>query len=268
MLTITAAGRSDRGRIRQDNQDRWGIEPTQGLYLVADGMGGRLAGGLAAQQVVDQLPVLLTRYLGGGTDLDAPEATEQVLAALRDLSAQLWQESAGRPGLEGMGATVVLALVRKAHALIAWLGDSRAYLLRARRLEQVTQDHTIVQILLSTGEITPEEAATHPARGQVTRFVGMAGEALPEARVVPLLPGDRLFLCTDGVTRMLSERELLAILQCSQEPDVVCRQVIEAANAAGGTDNMTALLVDCGEGETERRAERTREKRVCRNKTT
>lgn len=245
MLTITAAGQSDRGRVRQENQDRWRIEPTQGLFLVADGMGGRLAGGLAAQQVVDRLPALLTQHLGSRTDLAAPEATEQVLAALRAMSEQLWQASTGQPGLEGMGTTVLLVLVRQTHALVAWLGDSQAYLLRAGHLKQVTRDHTIVQLLLETGEITPEEAATHPARGQVTRFVGMPGEALPEARVVPLLAGDRLFLCTDGVTRMLSERELLTILQCSQEPDVVCRQVIEAANAAGGTDNMTALLVDC-----------------------
>lgn len=247
MLTITAAGCSDVGRVRKDNQDRWCIEPTQGLFIVADGMGGRMAGGRAAQQVVDRLPLLLAHYLERQADLATPAATEQVRAALRGLSAQLWQESAGQPGLEGMGATVVLAIIRHTHALIAWLGDSRAYLVRAGHLEQVTHDHTIVQLLLETGELRPEEAATHPARGQVTRFVGMPGEALPEARVVPFFAGDRLLLCTDGVTRMVSDLELLAFLQRPLEPGVVCQQVIAAANAAGGTDNSTALLICCEE---------------------
>src|SRR5262249_429165 len=105
--------------------------------------GGRLAGGLAAQQVVDRLPGLIESTLGSSRDLKDAAVTEQVLAALRTVSEQLWQESEGQPGLEGMGATVVLALIRDAQALIAWLGDSRAYLLRGGKLEQVTRDHTI-----------------------------------------------------------------------------------------------------------------------------
>jgi protein phosphatase len=214
------------------------------LYIVADGMGGALAGALAAQVVAEALAALLRRRMVGVSDLTAPDAGERLLAAVAELSAQVRKESRGQPGLDGMGATVVVALVRAGQALIAHLGDSRAYRWRPGSLEPLTRDHSLLQLLLDCGEITPHEAAEHPARGQLTRYVGMEEEALPEARALTLDSGDRLLLCSDGLTGMLSDRELLAILNEDLALDQACHRLVAAANAAGGVDNVTALLVE------------------------
>jgi protein phosphatase len=242
MLRVAAAGRTDRGRVRTQNEDRWHADPLLGLFLVADGMGGRFAGALAAQKVVDRLPALVQASLAG-VEVPSARATERLSEVLTELSEQVRQESEGQPGLEGMGATVVLALVRQAWSLIAHLGDSRAYLLRAGCLEQLTKDHTIVQLLLEIGEISQEEAPHHPARSQVTRYVGMPGEVLPDVQTVELCPGDRLLLCSDGLTGMVDDAAILAILQKKRVPATLCRHLVLAANAAGGIDNITAVVV-------------------------
>lgn len=243
MTHLTYAGLTDRGRAREQNEDRWWADPEQGLYLVADGLGGQMAGGLAAQVVVETLPPLLRRRLPGPADLTAPEAGERVRAVLAQVSSQLREQSQGQPGLEGMGATVVLALIRDSQALIAHLGDSRAYLWRRRRLKRLTTDHSVAQLLLDSGEITPAEAPTHPARGQLTRFVGMPGEALPDVQLQALAPGDRLLLCSDGLTGMVSERDVLAILNRTLPLEATCQRLVQAANAAGGKDNITVVIV-------------------------
>lgn len=241
--TIEHAGLTDVGRVREENQDRWFADPTQGLYIVADGMGGSVSGALAAEVVVSTLPPLLRKQLGNIDDLSSSDAPTTVVAALAQLSDQLRRQSHGQPGLQGMGSTVVLAFVHGMHALVGHMGDSRAYLLRGGSLEQLTKDHSIVQLLLDSGDIRPEEAAEHPSRGQLTRFVGMEGEALPEARLVQIRPGDLLLLCSDGLTGMVGDNAILRICKRKVRPRTLCRRLIGAANAAGGKDNVTAVVV-------------------------
>jgi PPM family protein phosphatase len=110
-------------------------------------------------------------------------------------------------------------------------------------LKQLTRDHTVAQMLVDRGEITPEEAATHPAHGHLTRFVGMGTESLPEAKIVELTPGDQLLLCSDGLSGMLTERQIQAILSEHAAPEEACRRLVAAANEAGGKDNITAVIV-------------------------
>jgi PPM family protein phosphatase len=243
MSTISHAGLSDIGRVRSDNEDHWFADARQGLYLVADGIGGAAAGGLASQIVAEVLPRLLRLKLQDSENVADPQTTKQVAAALVELSERLREESRSALGLKGMGSTVVLALVRDDQAVVAHLGDSRAYLFHAGRLEQLTRDHTIVQLLVDRGEITAEEVASHPARGQLTRFVGMGTESLPETKTVNLAPGDRLLLCSDGLSGMLSDQQILEILSQQAAPEEACRQLIAAANEAGGKDNITAVIV-------------------------
>jgi PPM family protein phosphatase len=243
MRTIGYAGLSDVGRVRTDNEDHWFADPLQGLYLVADGIGGAVAGGLAAQIVAEVLPPLLRRKLRATENLAAPETAQRVAAALVELSQQLHQKSQATQGLKGMGSTVVLALVHGLHAVVAHLGDSRAYLLHAGRLECLTKDHTLAQLLADRGQITSHELATHSARGQLTRFVGMGTESLPDARLVTLAPGDRLLLCSDGLSSMLSDPQIRDILSQQAAPETACRQLIAAANHAGGKDNITAVVL-------------------------
>lgn len=243
MNTICHAAMTDVGRVRAANEDRWFADPAQGLYLVADGMGGSAAGGLASQIVAEVLPKLLARRLKGNGPQLGPQAVEQVSGAVVELSEQLREESRDAPGLKGMGSTVVLALVRGTQAVVSHLGDSRAYLLRAGNLRRLTKDHTIAQLLLDRGDLTPEEAAGHPTQSRLTRFVGMGTEAMPETETVGLSPGDRLLLCSDGLTGMLGDPQILAILTEHLAPEEACRQLVAAANEAGGKDNITAVLV-------------------------
>lgn len=244
MKTITAAGLTDQGRVRKQNEDNYFVDIEQGLFIVSDGMGGHTAGELASRIVVEVLPPYLNEHIENFQDLSDSKATEFILETLSDLSTHIRNESDKRPEFVGMGATVVLALIKDTRALIAHIGDSRAYLLREKRLERLTKDHSIVQILIDTGEITPEEAATHPTRSRITQYVGMKDEALPEARVLELLPDDRLLLCTDGLTGMIDDQTITELLIANPDPENACHALIDAANVAGGKDNVTVVVAD------------------------
>lgn len=243
MTIIRHAGLTDQGRVRGENQDRWFAEPEQGLYMVADGMGGTFGGGLAAQVVVETLPRLLRKRMRDVGRLDQPKAKDLLLQALAELSDRLRDEARHEFGLGGLGSTVVLLSIRDQHAIVAHMGDSRAYLLRQAKLEQLTRDHTIVQVLLDCEEITSAETADHPARGQLTRFVGMNGEALPEARLMELALGDRLLLCSDGLTGMLSDERIRLALVEESSLENACHRLVAEANEAGGNDNISAVIV-------------------------
>lgn len=243
MTALRCAGLSDRGRVRGRNEDRWSADANLGLFIVSDGLGGRPAGEVAAEIVVATLPTLIATYFSDAPDLATPDATQRIRLALAELNADLLEGSQETPRLAGMGATAVVALVRHATALIAHLGDSRAYLWHEHSLRRLTRDHSLAQALLDTGEITEQDLADHPARHQLIRHLGKDGEVLPEARRITLCPADRLLLCSDGLTRMLDDARLQMILNRYPDPVHACRALIEAANEAGGTDNITALVI-------------------------
>jgi protein phosphatase len=160
-----------------------------------------------------------------------------------ELSQRLRNESKDQIGLKGMGATVVLAMVHGLKVHIAHMGDSRAYLIRKGRLSQLTKDHSIVGILLRHGEITPAEAREHPARGSLSRYVGMEGEVPPDLRTIAMKTDDRLLLCSDGLSGMLTNRTIANIVRKHPDIQIACRTLVDAANAAGGKDNITAVIV-------------------------
>jgi serine/threonine protein phosphatase PrpC len=182
----------------------------------------------------------------GIDDLMNPIATEKLKAAISELSMEVRDQAKEEPALKGMGATIVTALIKDSRGLVAHIGDSRAYLLRCNRLRRITKDHSVVQLLIDAGEIDADEAATHPARYQVTGCVGMEGDPLPEVTLLDLARGDRLLLCTDGLTGMLSDEEIQGYLQSNPNLNQVCRKLVDAANGAGGKDNITALVVTVG----------------------
>jgi serine/threonine protein phosphatase PrpC len=242
------AAASDRGRVRADNQDAWAVDRELGLFIVCDGIGGHLAGEVASSIVTQSLPAAMRRGLPSGASLSSASTAEAAVRIVAELSRQVRQESQGQPGLDGMGTTVVCALVRDREALVVHLGDSRAYLLRGATLARLTSDHSVVQALIDAGQLSAAGADSHPAAGRLTRYLGMEGQALPQARHLGLMPGDRLLLCTDGLSGMLDEGQLTEILCGEPDPTVACRRLIAAANQAGGRDNITALLVAVGAG--------------------
>jgi len=242
-LHVRCAAASETGRVRAHNEDRWYADAEQQLYVVSDGMGGQAAGELASRIVVEILPERLREHLSDADELD--EATVNgVMESVRRLSFDVRQESEGEPGLAGMGATLVLALIRGRQALIVHLGDSRAYLLRQGKLARLTSDHTLAHALWEAGMLTAQEAADHPGRHQLSRFVGMPGEPLPAAQRLRLLPADRLLLCSDGLTSMLPDEQIGGVLDNQADVERACQQLIACATTAGGKDNITALLLE------------------------
>lgn len=242
-LAVEHAGLSEVGRVRAANEDAWMADPELGLHAVSDGMGGKTHGSLASTVVVTALPVLIKTKADELSDLSLPQATRVITDVVTDLSARLSAKAAGDPALDGMGATLVLALVRQGRALISHMGDSHAYLYRAGRLERLTADHSMIQLLLDGGDIDVDGAAAHPARGKLTRYVGMPGRPLPETRAVRLMPGDRLLLCSDGLSTMVGDDEVTSIMGWSEGVRSACDELVATANEAGGRDNATAFVI-------------------------
>jgi serine/threonine protein phosphatase PrpC len=234
---------SELGPARKRNEDRFLVDEQQGLFIVADGLGGLPGGDVAAEIVVQVLPALLRERGGIGPPCD-PLLAERVAHALRELSGLVRRAAEERPGLTGLGATALVTLLRGRHALVAHLGDSRAYLLRGARLELLTTDHTLVEALIAAGEVSRAHADTHPGRGRLTRYAGMAGEVLPDTRQLELRPGDRLLLSSDGLTGVVEDARLREILGGGLEPRRTCEALIATANAAGARDNITTIVID------------------------
>ena len=240
---VQAAAMTHVGRVREHNEDAYALVPEQDLYVVSDGMGGLAGGETAASVVVEALPKLLNERIGVDQPTDA-DLHEILRATLLELSRTVRKEAVRRVGLSGMGATVVLVLVRDARSTVAHMGDSRAYRLRAGDLVQLTEDHSVVGILLRRGEIGPDEVEHHPARGRITRYVGMAEQVDPDVNTFDFIPGDRLLVCSDGLTGVVPDEEIAAFVTEADTPAEACRRLVDAALVGGGPDNITVLVAE------------------------
>ena len=235
---------SDIGRLRDENQDTFIVEPEVGLFLVSDGMGGHRGGTLAANIVAEDLPVMIETKLHEMKS-SSPRAIRVLFKkTIIEQSRQLRLEGTSETGYKGMGATLVMALLKDGRAYVANLGDSRMYRFRKERLTQLTKDHSVVSELLSKGQIRPEEAENHADADQITCYVGMEERITPHIRSFGLKKGVRLLLCTDGLTTMASDAEISKILGSHHDVNAACKALVQAANAAGGYDNVTAVIVD------------------------
>jgi protein phosphatase len=243
-LLLRCAGFSHIGKVREENEDTFLMDPELGLFIVSDGMGGHRGGEIASKIVTEDLPVMIEIGLDK-LKVGTPTAIRHLFKkAIREQSKQLNLEGTSETGYKDMGATLVVALMRKDRAYIANLGDSRIYRFRNRRLVQLTKDHSIVSELLDKGKIKPEEAQNHEAQGVITHYVGMEDKARPYIRSFQLKKGDRLLLCTDGLTDSIDDKAITAILSKKQNCSQTCQALINAANAAGGHDNITVVVVD------------------------
>ncbi len=236
-----AAGLSDVGRSRRRNEDAFVVDSRRKLLLVSDGMGGHNGGDVAAHIVAEGLPTMLDERLGPERRGGIPQILR---STLMDVSRAVWSIADGRKGLSGMGATVVLAMLRGSALFIANLGDSRAYMLHNGELRQVTEDHSLVQRLIREGRLTVDQASHHPYSGVITRHMGMRKPHPPDVFRIEPSPGDRLLLCSDGLTGMLRDAEIEEILRNTSCAERACRRLVTHANAAGGQDNITVVVAD------------------------
>lgn len=236
------AGKTDVGRVRQENQDdyRAGELPGGAVWaLVCDGMGGAKGGREASQGACNVIENFFQeQYAQCGAGQEEPFLKKALLYANRFV----FQKAAHEEALAGMGTTAVCALVRSGNVYLCHAGDSRAYLIRDGKLTQLTHDHSYVQELVDCGTITEEEAEHHPQKNIITKALGVDYRLEPEFTAAKLKREDRLLLCTDGLTNMVSVEEMEELLAQGTFYDLPDR-LIEAANAHGGSDNITALLL-------------------------
>jgi protein phosphatase len=271
-LKVTASGQTDPGRKRPNNEDQFLIaelgsalrvrqtslrqgsvqlgRPRGWLLVVADGVGG-MAGGEAAsalavgvveQVLLDTINWCVRLHQGGDS---APAPFERALAAADD---RVRSEARRRPELHGMGTTLTLAYIDQREAFIAHVGDSRCYLLRGGVLHRLTRDHTLVEELVRRGVLRPDEAARHNLRNVIVNVVGGNDDGVQvEVNRVPLRPGDRLLLCSDGLTEMVPDAEIQSILNVASDPAHASRRLVERANENGGKDNVTVVVAQFDE---------------------
>ena len=238
---VTAHGRSDVGRVRSGNEDALLIGAT--VFAVADGMGGHRGGEVASAAALEPLAEL------DGRRFDAPD---EALAALTDAvvraNADVARRSNDDPDLRGMGTTLTAVLVDGRDAQLVHVGDSRAYLARGDRFVQLTDDHTLVQALLDQGRITADEVATHPHRSVITRAVGVASDVDVDGLRLTLRDGDRIVLCSDGLTGVVDDATIARAVR-EQDPATAVDVLVDAANTAGGPDNVTVVIVSVDGGD-------------------
>jgi protein phosphatase len=237
-MQLAAYGASDTGRLRAGNEDRFYAGTT--LFAVADGLGGHAAG-----EVASALAIEAVAELDGGS-FSAPDHAQRVLLeAFAAANQSVARAAASEPAWRGMGTTLTAVLVEGDRAHLAHVGDSRAYLLGgADPVRQLTHDHTVVAKLVRSGRLRPELAAAHPDRGVLLQAIGLQRVLLVEAPPpLPLAAGDQVLLCTDGLTDVVDDDQIAELLGRSGNPEATCRALIEAANAAGGSDNITVVLI-------------------------
>ena len=228
----TFGSRTDVGCIRDHNEDSLVVTPP--LFAVADGMGGHAAGEVASEIAIDVLAQRAPEHLDAEALGQAvEEANLEVIAAASD----------GR-GREGMGTTLTAAMVEGERLVIAQVGDSRAYLLHQGSLQQLTRDHSLMADLIEAGQITPEEAKTHPNRSVITRALGSNPNMHPDIYEINVHAGDRLMLCSDGLSSMVEDEDIERVMAHTSDPQRCAAQLVNEAIAAGGYDNVTVIVTD------------------------
>ena len=222
---------SDTGRRRRRNEDNYVVAPP--LFAVADGMGGAQAGEVASQ--------LAASALEAG-DSDGLEGTERVDALIQEANRRIYDRAATDPTASGMGTTMTVALVEGMTVAIGHVGDSRAYLVRGEQMEQLTEDHSLVNELLKTGKLSEEEAQIHPQRSVITRAVGTDPDVDVDGFTIEAEEGDVFLICSDGLTDMVEDEEILEVVHQNREDlDKAVQALVAAANRGGGEDNITAV---------------------------
>ena len=237
------SGASDKGRIRKKNEDNFAVLAQQQLFFVADGVGGMPAGDIASMLVVEVLPPLIEQRMPHPENSSTDEIIETLKQAIIDLSNRILSQSRNRPEYKGMGSTLALVWLVNETVYIANLGDSRVYLMRKNQLQQITDDHTLVHHLLKNQAITAEEAINHPGKSQLVQYVGMQRTPEPDVFCIPRVLGEQLLICSDGLTDMLSDNDIEQFLSQQFSPKKACATLVDAANRAGGRDNITVIVI-------------------------
>jgi len=237
LVQYTAAAVSDRGRKRPSNEDAFGYSVEHGVFVVCDGMGGAAAGEIASSLAVDEMMRLL---VAEGLGTRTAEQAEQAICAANQA---IFLRSQRNPKLAGMGTTLVTLITGERQVWILNVGDSRCYRMHNGAIEQITQDHSLVEEQVRMGRLNPSEALRSPLRNVITRALGTQSQVTADVFTLDAEPGDIYLLCSDGLTREISDRLIESLLRLDLPLEELCARLVNAANKAGGHDNITCLLV-------------------------
>jgi protein phosphatase len=248
---IKAYGLTDVGRKRKHNEDAFASDVNEGLFIVADGMGGHAAGEVASKITVETIGefIAATRQKEEATwpfkynhELDFN--SNRLAVAIEKANERVMAAVAAQPWLKGMGTTVVAGLLNEKLLSLAHVGDSRAYLFRDGQLSRLTDDHSWVHEQVTAGILTEEEAKTHPLKNVVTRALGGGPSVSPDLQELVFSPGDRYLFCSDGLTTMVGDEEILDTAASVKDTQALCQKLVDMANEKGGVDNITVVVVD------------------------
>lgn len=246
---------TDKGISRPNNEDNFCVEEGSGFFAVADGLGGHASGEIASKMAIDVLGDYIKRTSGadepyiGEYEKKYSEAANRLASGIRLANKTIFEASANNAAWRGMGTTVAAALIRGDTLSIAHAGDSRIYLIRANSIVQLTDDHSLVSEQVKQGMLTREEAEGSSIRNIITRSIGNNPLVEVDLDEIALMDGDRVLLCTDGLTTMVTDEAILSAVMHVKKPDTACSELIGIANKNGGKDNITVVAVYIYKGE-------------------
>ena len=231
---VRSGSLTDVGRVRERNEDA--MFAGQHVFAVADGLGGHRAGEVASDLALGSVRAL--------DEVDPKAAAKGIADAVRKGNRAVHDRAENDDSLRGMGTTMTAVVIAGDTAFIAHVGDSRCYLIRGGQITQLSRDHTLVARMVSEGRLTPEQAEAHPQRSVLTRALGADKEVDVDESRITLIDGDRLLLCSDGLTGMLANDEIKDYVSSGADLDEICHRLVDAANERGGQDNITVVLID------------------------
>lgn len=250
-MEIRYAGRTDVGRKRTHNEDRFLVQPDDALFVVCDGMGGHASGEVASQLAVDHIsaffessrksPAITWPYKG---DRRLSEAENRLVVGIKWANYAVFEKAGSALQFKGMGTTCVSALFEDGGCIIAHVGDSRCYRIRDGRIEQLTEDHSLLNDYKRLAQLTPDEIKNFPHKNIITRALGMKSTVAVDVKREPVRPGDVYLLCCDGLSGEVEAPDMLRIVsEADGDLDEACATLIDQANRNGGRDNITVVLV-------------------------
>jgi serine/threonine protein phosphatase PrpC len=249
-LLIDASARTDVGRVRQNNEDAFRIEPELDLYILSDGMGGQAHGEVASALAIEAIASHCRESrndpdmtLFGNSRPDLSGRTNRLMSAVRMANRKIFDAAVLHPAQQGMGCTIVAVWLDDRRVSLAHVGDSRAYLLRGGSLEQLTADHSLVAEHVRRGTMTRQEAQTSQLQNILVRALGTQDQVDVDADELVLLEGDTLLLCSDGLTHMVSDPEIASVLANTEPAQAAADRLVELANTNGGQDNVTVIVI-------------------------
>ena len=243
MMMYEICAQTDRGRLRQNNEDAFAFDARTGLCLLADGMGGYKAGEIASNMAVTFINLELGRWLSQSWQATAREIRRTMEICVENANHSIFKAACSNPDYEGMGTTLVAGIFQEDRLVLGHIGDSRCYRLRGQSFAQITKDHSLLQEQIDAGLITPEQALASSNRNLITRALGVDDAVLVEINEYPVELGDLYLMCSDGLPDMVRDEAIAAILGGTGTLPQKAFELVAAANEGGGHDNISVLLV-------------------------